>query len=209
MDQATADKGDFEVGDKVLVAGREAARPYELVGIGKIGDQGSLGIGSITMPLSEVQKIAQKPGELTEIVVAADGGTTPEELKARISQALGDAAVVRTGKEQAEETAGDINESLGFLTIALLVFAGDRRTRRRLPDLQHVRRHRGAALEGVRAAAHARRLAPPGAESVVAETLVIGFFASVVGIVGGLLLAPGPAQPAGLVRARAARRPAP
>ena len=47
----------------------------------------------------------QKPGELTEVVVAADGGTSPEELKARISQALGGTAVVRTGKEQAEESA--------------------------------------------------------------------------------------------------------
>ena len=98
------------------------------------------------MPLSEVQKIAQKPGEITEVVVAAEGGTSPEELKARISGALGDTAVVRTGKEQAEETAGDINDSLGFLTIALLVFAGVAVLRRRLPDLQHVRGDRRAAL---------------------------------------------------------------
>ena len=43
------------------------------------------------------------PGEITEIVAAADDGTTPEQLKQRIIQALGDTAVVRTGKEQAEE----------------------------------------------------------------------------------------------------------
>ena len=41
---------------------------------------------------------------------------------------------------------------------------GHRRARRRLPDLQHVRGHGRPALARVRAAAHARRLAPPGAQ---------------------------------------------
>src|SRR5918994_2222783 len=108
MDQATADKGGWEVGDEVLVAGRAEAKPYELVGIGKIGDQDSLGIGSLTMPLSEVQQIAQMPGQITEVVVAAEDGTPPGGLKQQIIRAVGDTAVVRTGKEQAEETAGDI-----------------------------------------------------------------------------------------------------
>ena len=31
---------------------------------------------------------------------------------------------MRTGKEEAEKQAGDINDSLGFLKIGLLVFAG-------------------------------------------------------------------------------------
>ena len=52
------------------------------------------------------------------------------------------------------------------------MFAGVARARRRLPDLQHVRGHRRAALARVRAAAHARRLAPAGARSVLVETLV-------------------------------------
>ncbi len=191
MDQATADKGGFEVGDQVLVAGREAAKPYEITGIGKIGDQGSLGIGSITMPLSEVQKIAQKPGELTEVVVAAEGGTSPEQLKARISEALGGTAVVRTGKEQAEETAGDINESLGFLTIALLVFAGiavfvGGFLIFNTFAVTVAQRSKEFALLRTLGASRRQILT-----SVVFETLIIGFIASVLGIVGGLLLAPG------------------
>ena len=50
------------------VAGRAEAKPYTLVGIGKIGDQDSLGIGTLTMPLSEVQQIARMPDKITEIV---------------------------------------------------------------------------------------------------------------------------------------------
>ncbi len=191
MDQATADKGGWEVGDEVLVAGRAEAKPYRVVGIGKIGDQDSLGIGTLTMPLAEVQQIAQMPGKITEIVVAAEDGTTPEQLKQRIIQAVGDTAVVRTGKEQAEETAGDINESLGFLTTALLIFAG-------------IAVFVGGFLIfntfAVTVAQRSREFAllrtlgasrPQVLRSVIAETLVIGFVASVLGLIGGLILAPG------------------
>src|SRR5829696_6461767 len=165
MDQATADKGDWEVGDKVLVAGRAEAKPYEVVGIGKIGDQSSLGIGSLTMPLSEVQEIAQQPGQIT--------------------------AVVRTGKEQAEETAGDINESLGFLTTALLIFAGiavfvGGFLIFNTFAVTVAQRSREFALLRTLGASRSQVL-----RSVVAETLVIGFVASVLGLLGGLILAPG------------------
>src|SRR5215207_7614143 len=191
MDQATAEKGGWEVGDKVLVAGRAEAKPYEVVGIGKIGDQSSLGIGSLTMPLSEVQEIAQQPGQITEVVVAAEGGTSPEELKARIARAVGDTAVVRTGKEQAEETAGDINESLGFLTTALLIFAGiavfvGGFLIFNTFAVTVAQRSREFALLRTLGASRRQVL-----QSVIVETLIIGFAASVLGILGGLILAPG------------------
>jgi putative ABC transport system permease protein len=191
MDRATADKGGWDVGDRVLVAGRAEAQPYTLVGIGKIGDQDSLGIGTLTMPLSEVQQIAQMPDKITEIVVAADSGTTPEQLKQRITQALGDTAVVRTGKEQAEEQAGDINESLGFLTTALLIFAGiavfvGGFLIFNTFAVTVAQRSREFALLRTLGASRRQVL-----NSVIAETLIIGFVASVLGILGGLLLAPG------------------
>ena len=191
MDQATAEKGGWDVGDEVLVAGRAQARPYEVVGIGKIGDQKSLGIGSLTMPLSEVQRIAQQPDTITEVVVAAEGGTTPEELKGRIVTALGDTAEVRTGKEQAEETAGDINESLGFLTTALLIFAGvavfvGGFLIFNTFAVTVAQRSREFALLRTLGASRRQVL-----RSVIVETLIIGLAASVLGILGGLLLAPG------------------
>jgi putative ABC transport system permease protein len=190
LDQATADREGFEVGDSILIAGREPARSYEISGITKVGDQKSIGIQSLSMPLAEVQKLAQEPRSISEVVAAADGGTSPEQLKARIKRALGGSAVVRTGKEQAEKSASDITDSLGFLKIGLLVFAGV------------------AVLVGgflifntfaVTVAQRAREFAllrTLGASrrqvlrSVVVETLVIGFVASVLGLVGGLLLAP-------------------
>src|SRR5215208_3827802 len=124
LDEATADREDLKVGDPILIGGREPAKQYEISGITNVGDQKSIGIQSLSMPLEEVQKLAQEPGAITEVVAAADGGTSPEELKASIRDAVGDTAVVRTGKEQADESAADITESLGFLKIGLLVFAG-------------------------------------------------------------------------------------
>src|SRR5215218_3385838 len=191
LDEATADREGFEVGDPILIGGRQPAREYEISVITNIGDQKSIGIQSLSMPLAEVQKLAQEPGAITEVVAAAEGGTSPEQLKASIRAALGDSAVVRTGKEQADESASDITESLGFLKIGLLVFAGV------------------AVLVGgflifntfaVTVAQRSRefaRLRTLGAsrrqvlESVIAETLIIGFLASVAGILAGLLLAPG------------------
>jgi putative ABC transport system permease protein len=191
LDQATAEREGFEVGDDILIAGREPAKRYEISGVTKVGDQKSIGIQSLTMPLSEVQKIAQEPGSITEVVAAAENGTSPEQLKAAIKQALGGSAVVRTGKEQAEKSASDINDSLGFLKIGLLVFAGVAVLVGGFLIFNTfavtvAQRSREFALLRTLGASRRQVL-----NSVVIETLVIGFLASVAGILGGLALAPG------------------
>ena len=191
LDEATADREDLKVGDPILIGGREPAKQYELSGITNVGDQESIGIQSLTMPLSEVQRIAQEPGAVTEVVAAAEDGTSPEQLKASISRAIGDTAVVRTGKEQADESASDITDSLGFLTIALLVFAGVAVLVGGFLIFNTfavtvAQRSREFALLRTLGASRRQVL-----NAVVLETLVIGFVASVVGILAGLLLAPG------------------
>ena len=191
MDQATADNEGFEVGDRVRIAGRAPAKEYELVGITKLGDQSSLGIKSMSMPLSEVQHINATPGQLSEIAVAADEGTSPAQLKASISRALGGSAEVRTGEEQADKASADITDSLGFLTVALLVFAGiavfvGGFLIFNTFAVTVAQRSREFALLRTLGASRRQVL-----NSVVVETLVIGFVASVIGILGGLVIAPG------------------
>jgi putative ABC transport system permease protein len=191
IDKATADRHDFKVGDKLRIAGRAPVADYEIVGITKLGDQNSLGIVSMSMPLAEVQKIAAKPGDITEVAVAADNGTSAEQLKADISGALDGAAEVRTGKEQADKSAADITDSLGFLTVALLVFAGVAVLVGGFLIFNTfavtvAQRSREFALLRTLGASRRQVL-----NSVVVETLVIGFVASVLGILGGLVLAPG------------------
>jgi putative ABC transport system permease protein len=191
IDQGTADKEHFKVGDDLLVAGREPARRYRIAGITKIGDQKSLGLATLTMPLSEVQRIAQEPGHYTEVVVAADGGTSAEQLKASISRTLHGTAEVRTGKEQAEQQAKDISESLGFLKIGLLVFAfvavlvGGFLIFNTFA-VTVAQRSKEFALLRTLGASRRQVL-----RSVLVETVIIGFVASVVGILAGVVLAPG------------------
>jgi putative ABC transport system permease protein len=190
LDEATADREGFEVGDSILVGGREPAREYEIVGITNIGDQRSIGIQTLSMPLEEVQRIAQQPGAITEVVAAAEGGTSPEELKASIVSALGDTAEVRTGEEQADESAADINDSLGFIKIALLVFAGIAVLVGSFLIFNTfavtvAQRSREFALLRTIGASRRQVL-----NAVLAETLLIGFFASVLGILAGVALAP-------------------
>ncbi|HTE59793.1 MAG TPA: FtsX-like permease family protein [Solirubrobacteraceae bacterium] len=191
LDKATADRHDFHVGDKLRIAGRAPVADYEIVGITKLGDQNSLGIVSMSMPLAEVQKIAAKPGDITEVAVAAQNGTSPEALKADVSRALDGAADVRTGKEQADKSAADITDSLGFLTVALLVFAGVAVLVGGFLIFNTfavtvAQRSREFALLRTLGASRRQVLG-----SVVVETLAIGFVASVLGILGGLVLAPG------------------
>jgi putative ABC transport system permease protein len=191
LDEATADREGFEVGDSILIGGREPAREYEISGITNVGDQKSIGIQSLSMPLSEVQKIAQEPGAVTEVVAAAEAGTSPEQLKASIASAIGDTAVVRTGEEQADESAADITDSLGFIKIALLVFAGVAVLVGGFLIFNTfavtvAQRSREFALLRTLGASRRQVLT-----SVLVETLLIGLFASVLGILAGLLLAPG------------------
>src|SRR5215218_1516207 len=191
LDKATADRYDFHVGDMLKIAGRAPARDYDIVGISKLGDQESLGIKSMSMPIEEVQRIAATPGEVTEIAVAAADGTTPEQLKADISRTLGGTAEVRTGEEEAEKSAADITDELGFLTIALLVFAGIAVIVGGFLIFNTfavtvAQRSREFALLRTLGASRRQVLS-----SVFVETLVIGVVASVLGILGGLVIAPG------------------
>ena len=190
LDEATADREDLKVGDPILIGGREPAKQYEISGITNVGDQKSIGIQSLSMPLPEVQKLAQEPGSVTEVVAAAEGGTSPEQLKASIKSAIGDTVVVRTGKEQADESASDITDSLGFLKIGLLVFAGVAVLVGGFLIFNTfavtvAQRSREFALLRTLGASRRQVL-----NSVIVETLVIGFLASVAGILAGLLLAP-------------------
>ncbi|HWT23589.1 MAG TPA: FtsX-like permease family protein [Solirubrobacteraceae bacterium] len=190
LDQKTAEDENFEVGDSILVAGREPAQRFRIVGITRLGDQKSLGLATLVMPLPEVQRISHQPGAVTEVVVAADRGTSPQELKTAIQDSIGNTAVVRTSEEQAEKDATDISDSLGFIKIALLVFAGVAVLVGSFLIFNTfavtvAQRSREFALLRTLGASRRQVL-----RSVVGEALIIGVLASIVGILGGLLLAP-------------------
>ena len=168
------------------IAGRAPAKEYDIVGISKLGDQ----------------KLARHQ----EHVDAAGGGAAdrrarpassprspsprrtarrPSSSRPTSSRALGGTADVRTGEEQADKASADITDSLGFLTIALLVFAGiavfvGGFLIFNTFAVTVAQRSREFALLRTLGASRRQVL-----NSVVVETLVIGFVASVIGILGG------------------------
>ena len=192
IDRATADKYDFKVGQQVTVAGREPRKNYTVSGIATLGDSDNLaGSRMVVMTLPEAQRMTGHHG-YDEISVAAAGGTSPDELKAAIANKLGGREfTVRTGKEQADKQAQDLSDALGFIRTALLVFAGVALLVGGFLifntfSVTVAQRSREFALLRTLGASRAQLL-----RSVIVETIIIGAFASVVGILGGVLLAPG------------------
>lgn len=193
LDANTADKQGFAIGDPVTVVGAEGATRYRLVGVAKYGDVDSLaGASFALMTLPEAQRATGQRGELNEIDVAAAEGVSPEELKARVAAALeGERVAVRTGQEQADKQSRDLKEGLGFLRTALLVFGGiavfvGAFVIYNTFSITVAQRTRELAL--LRTLGASRRQVLAG---VTLEALLIGLVASVLGMLLGLLLAPG------------------
>ena len=125
LDEDSADEEGFEIGDEITVTSAAGASDYTLVGTTQFGSgDTSLGASLAQFTLEEAQRLTGKEGRFDEIDVAAEEGTSAEELAVRVKEAVGPKFDVRTGEETAEEDAGDITEGFGFLTTALLVFAG-------------------------------------------------------------------------------------
>ena len=124
IDKLSADNEDLELGDRIKVSGNEAAREYEIVGIAKLGEVDSFGGATVAiLPLGEVQRLADKRGELDQISIAAGPGVDPDVLKRRVAAVMPSNVEVRTGEENAQQQTEDIEDDLGFLKTALLIFA--------------------------------------------------------------------------------------
>jgi putative ABC transport system permease protein len=191
LDRATAQKYHYGVGDTVTVQSRVPKKDYKVSGVATLGDSDNLaGSRMVLMTLPEAQRVTQHAG-YDDISVAARGGTSPEQLKVNIQRELGSGLTVRTGKEQAAKAAQDLSNALGFIRTALLVFAGVALLVGGFLIFNTfavtvAQRTREFALLRTLGASRRQIL-----QSVLAETVVVGLVASILGIIGGLALAPG------------------
>jgi len=195
LDQAAADRADIKVGDTLQLVGTGQATPFKVVGLTQLGGASFGGTSIAQVLVGEAQKVTGKQNEFDQISIAADPGVSPEELKQRVIDSLAPASTsdlrVETGAENAQRSSDDIRDSLSFLNIALLAFAGislfvgsfviynvfsitvAQRTRE-FGMLRTLGANRGQILR-----------------TVLIEGFLIGLFASVVGILVGLGLAKG------------------
>jgi putative ABC transport system permease protein len=191
VDALTADRYDFEIGDPLTVAGETGAKDYRVVGVAKFGEVESFGgAATVIATLAEAQRITAKEGRFDTISVAAEDGVTPGALARRVDAALPDSISVLTGTEDAAEQAADIQDDLGFLQTALLVFGGialfvGAFTIFNTFSITVAQRMREFAMLRTLGASRRQVLA-----TVVGEALLVGLAASVLGLFAGIGIAP-------------------
>jgi len=192
IDQATAERANLKVGEQMLVAGSAPARRYTIVGITKFGGGQSFGgAGAAILTLPEAQRVVGEQGRFDQLDVAAQAGVTPSELRDRLRAVLPSTVAVRTGTEQASKETSDLESNLSFLRTFLLVFA-------------YVSLVVGAFIifntfsitvaQRTREFGLLRTLGGSRAQimrSVVYEGLLLGVAGAVLGLLGGIALAPG------------------
>jgi putative ABC transport system permease protein len=191
IDEATAERSNLKVGEQMIVAGSAPARRYTIVGITKFGGGQSFGgAGAAILTLPEAQRVLGEQGHYDQIDVAAQTGVTAAALRDRIRASLPTTVDVRTGAQQAAKETSDLESNLSFLRTFLLVFA-------------YVSLVVGAFIIfntfSITVAQRTREFGllrtlgasrPQVLRSVLFEGLLLGVLGSVLGLLGGIALAP-------------------
>ena len=192
VDKGLASRKHLKVGQQVEVATSTGLHPARISGVIKF--PASTGGASImSAPLATIQDWFGKKGQLSEIRVAADPGVSQQQLADRVRAAVGSPRIeVKTGVQDATDTAGDINDQIdSFLTPALLafgviaVFVGAFIIFNTF-SITVAQRLREFAMLRTLGASRRQVL-----QAVSAEALVIGLISSILGLAGGYLVAAG------------------
>jgi putative ABC transport system permease protein len=191
IDEATAQRAHLTLGRQMIVAGTAPARRYTIVGILRFGGGQSFGgAGAAILIPAEAQRVTGERGRYDGISVAAAPGVTPGELRDRIRAALPRTVTVRTGTEQADKETADLEDNLSFLRTFLLVFAYVALVVGAFIifntfSITIAQRTRELALLRTLGASRGQVL-----RSVVYEGLMLGVVGAVLGLLGGVVLAP-------------------
>ena len=191
LDAGTASKYHFAVGGRIRIAVGGPVRTFDVVGVAKYGDVDT--IGSATFAVFDVdvaQTLLHKSG-YDAIAVAAADGVSPDRLVQRLSSIVPANVQVRTGDEQAREDKKGVAGFVSFLRYVLLGFGGLALFVGAFVifnTLSITVAQRTRELATLRTLGASRRQV---LRSVVAEALVIGVAASLVGLAVGFALARG------------------
>jgi putative ABC transport system permease protein len=191
IDEATAKKDGFEVGDTIAVQAEGPVQQYTISGLVRFGDTLST-IGDATLAgfdLDTAQRLYGKEGRLDEIAVASSPNVSAPQLLAALEGVVPAGVQVRTGDAQASEEASETNEFISFLQIFLLAFAGIALFVGSFVianSLAITIAQRTREFATIRTIGASRRQV---LGSIVLESLVVGILASVVGLFLGLGLA--------------------
>ena len=192
VDEATAGKEGFEIGETVGVQAEGTVARLRISGIVRFGSVSTIGGATLAgFDLPTAQRLFDEAGRLDEIAVAAKPGVSDRELAAQLEEILPPATQVRTGAAQASEDAEETNEFISFLQNFLLAFGGVALFVGSFVianSLSITIAQRTRELATLRTLGASRRQV---LGSIVVEALVVGVSASAVGLFLGLALASG------------------
>jgi putative ABC transport system permease protein len=193
VDTRTAGDEDWKVGDTIGVQAEGPVRKMRLAGIFLFG--GSTNIGGATLAgfeLGTAQSLFDKVGLLDQIRVQAKPGVSPAELIGQIRPILNPLnEQVRSGQGQAKKETDDTNANLSFLQDFLLAFGGIALFVGAFVianSLSITIAQRTREFATLRTLGATRRQV---LRSVLFESLLLGIFASLVGLGLGVALAKG------------------
>lgn len=192
LDQETANRGKYRVGDPVRVATTGPVKEYTLSGVFTTEDGAVNAGGSLVLfDTGTAQQLFLRPGQYRDVTVTAEAGASDQQLLDAVKPLLPENAEAQTGAALADEEAKQTEAGLKGLNTILLVFAGIALfvgvfLIANTFTMLVAQRTRELAL--MRAVGASRRQVK---WAVLMEAGVVGLIASVVGFVLGVGLAVG------------------
>jgi putative ABC transport system permease protein len=191
LDAKTAADGGYAVGDTVAVSVTEGVRPFTVVGVARFGKLDTWGGAQAALfDTATAQDIVGQPGTFDWISAAGDG-VSQATLQQRVEAAIPPGTEAITGAEFTKESQDAFQKIIAIFNTFLLVFAlialfvGSFIIYNTFSVIVAQRTRELALLRAL----GARRRQVVG--SVLLEAGVVGFVASVVGVVAGIGLAMG------------------
>lgn len=187
IDLGTAETSKLAVGDTVRIVVVAGSEEFEIVGLSGFGSSDNvLGATIASFDEATAMRLFNSEGEFASISASTDGTAALSTVLDRVNDVLPSGVGAVSGAAQSEQDSSDLQEEIGFLSTALLVFAGvgvlvgafiiyntfsiiiAQRTREM------------AMLRAVGATASQVTV------MIVIEAIVVGFLASAIGIAAGV-----------------------
>ena len=190
IDAGSAKSAGFKIGDQVSILTQGPPKSYRVVGIAKFGSADSAaGSTAALFDTPTAQAITGAGDQFDAISVVGKSGVSQETLKGRIAQKLDNNAYqVLTGAQITKENQTDIQNALSFFSIALVVFA---LVALFVGSFIIFNTFSIVVAQRVREMALLRAIGASGRQvmgSVLTEAVLVGLFASVIGLGAGILL---------------------
>ncbi|MEA1902709.1 MAG: FtsX-like permease family protein [Actinomycetota bacterium] len=125
IDVATANSQGLSVGNEIDIQTIGGIDTFTIVGLANFGTEDNLAGATLSaFEISRAQELFDMEGRFSAIDILAVDGVEPDDLVEEMSTVLPATAEVVTGEQQTQEVLDDVTDGLGFLSTALLAFAG-------------------------------------------------------------------------------------